>query len=556
MIFRKDKYMNYFSKTKSPNIIVILLAIFLIAGIACSTNQLDEQSNDTSAGIKYHYTTTTLSTSVLITKSSEDNSIIADSISITPEEIVLKVGESIQLDAKTIDKNSKIIPNAEIVWNLSDPRSGSITKEGIFTAGRNSGTFTQAISVVSVQNSPKGIHYTSKSISVTIIGETKIRRLSYIDIIPSNPTVVRHQIRKLQAVGYDENGVIIPGVKFIWKLEKPEIGKLNQLGYLTVEGIPEKYTNAISVTGIWKNTEIKTSNHINIIESSRTFDDYNVQALPQKFYTYPEDKIHLRAIALNGLGEIASGTQLRWEMVNRTAGSIDGNGNFIAGTVPGIYPESIKVEAVIPSENGFVKTHDYSSVVIRNVSKLGPLEYIEIMPNSIAIEPESKIIIRAIGKDKNGRTVETSNRTWKIFNNDIGTIDELGIFKSSMISGIYPNALEISLIQNLDSGIIERKSNIDVTITGTLNKGKAYPELGVVETNKTIHFSAIGFDENNIQLHNTIVKWEITDESVGKIDKYGNFTAYEKLGLYKDLIKAEILQRRPLSKPVEKNSNK
>ena len=132
-----------------------------------------------------------------------------------------------------------------------------MTKEGIFTAGRNPGIFGQAISVVSVQNSPKGIHYTSKSISLTVIGETKVRQLSYIDIIPSNPTVVRHQIRKLQAVGYDENGVIIPGVKFIWKLEKPEIGKLNQLGYLTVEGIPEKYTNAISVTGIWKNTEIK-----------------------------------------------------------------------------------------------------------------------------------------------------------------------------------------------------------------------------------------------------------------------------------------------------------
>ena len=91
------------------------------------------------------------------------------------KEIVLKIGESTQLEAKTLDENSKIIPNTEIVWNLSDPRSGSITKEGIFTAGKNSGTFTQAISVVSVQNSPKGIHYTSKSISVTVIGETKIR---------------------------------------------------------------------------------------------------------------------------------------------------------------------------------------------------------------------------------------------------------------------------------------------------------------------------------------------------------------------------------------------
>ena len=543
--------MNYFTNNKSTNFILILLSIFFIIVLGCSTNNSKPQTNSASKKSEFYYTTTTLSTSVLITKSSEDQSIIADSISVTPEIIVLKIGESIQLNAKTIDQNSATIPNAEIVWNLSDPRSGSITKEGIFTAGRNPGTFEQAISVVSIQNSPKGIHYTNKSIGVTIIGETKVRNLSYIEIIPSNPTVVRYQIRKLQAVGYDENGVIIPGVRFIWKLEQPDIGTLNQLGYLTVEGLPNKYIDGISVTGIWKNKEINTSNHINIIESSRKFDTYNVQALPQKFYTYPEDKIHLRAIALNGLGEIASGTQLRWEMVNHVAGKIDGNGNFVAGNVPGIYPESIKVEAMIPSENGFVKTYDYSSVVVRNIPKLGPLEYIEIIPNSIVAQPNSTIIIRAYGKDENGRTVENSKVDWQILNDAIGTIGELGIFKSSLTPGIYPKALEISLTQNSDSGVIEKKSNIDVTITGTLNTGKVYPELGVVETGKTIHFSARGFDENNIQLHNTIVKWEITDKSVGEIDKYGNFTAYEKIGLYENLIKAELLQRHKSHKIFE-----
>ena len=543
--------MNYFTNNKSTNFILILLSIFFIIVLGCSTNNSKPQTNSASTKSEFYYTTTTLSTSVLITKSSEDQSIIADSISVTPEIIVLKIGESIQLNAKTIDQNSATIHNAEIVWNLSDPRSGSITKEGIFTAGRNPGTFEQAISVVSIQNSPKGIHYTNKSIGVTIIGETKVRNLSYIEIIPSNPTVVRYQIRKLQAVGYDENGVIIPGVRFIWKLEQPDIGTLNQLGYLTVEGLPNKYIDGISVTGIWKNKEINTSNHINIIESSRKFDTYNVQALPQKFYTYPEDKIHLRAIALNGLGEIASGTQLRWEMVNHVAGKIDGNGNFVAGNVPGIYPESIKVEAMIPSENGFVKTYDYSSVVVRNIPKLGPLEYIEIIPNSIVAQPNSTIIIRAYGKDENGRTVENSKVDWQILNDAIGTIGELGIFKSSLTPGIYPKALEISLTQNSDSGVIEKKSNIDVTITGTLNTGKVYPELGVVETGKTIHFSARGFDENNIQLHNTIVKWEITDKSVGEIDKYGNFTAYEKIGLYENLIKAELLQRHKSHKIFE-----
>ena len=202
-------------------------------------------------------------------------------------------------------------------------------------------------------------------------------------------------------------------------------------------------------------------------------------------------------------------------------------------------------------ENGFVKTYDYSSVVVRNIPKLGPLEYIEIIPNSIVAQPNSTIIIRAYGKDENGRTVENSKVDWQILNDAIGTIGALGIFKSSLTPGIYPKALEISLTQNSDSGVIEKKSNIDVTITGTLNTGKVYPELGVVETGKTIHFSARGFDENNIQLHNTIVKWEITDKSVGEIDKYGNFTAYEKIGLYENLIKAELLQRHKSHKIFE-----
>ena len=523
----------------------------LICVLGCSTKQSNEQTDESYSNVQYYYTTTTINTSVLITKNSEDDSNIAESIEINPEEIVLKIGEAIQLQTKIFDKNSSIISDSEIVWNLSDPRSGTITKDGIFTAGRNPGIFEQAISVVSIQNTPQGIHYTSKPIGVTIVGETKTRNLSFIEIIPSNPTLVKNQIRKLQAVGYDENGVIIPGVRFIWKLENPDLGRLNQLGYLTIEGESGKYFNSISVTGIWGGTDITSSNHLTIIESSKSFESYNVQALPQKFYTYPEDKIHLRAIALNGLGEIASGTQLRWEMVNQTAGNIDGNGNFIAGNIPGIYPESIKVEAMIPSENGFVKTHDYSTVVVRAINELQPLEYIDIIPDSIVIEPNSQIILRVFGKDKNGKTVDTKTTKWHLLNNNIGTISELGIFKSNNTPGVYPNAIEISLFQDADSGTIEKQSKVDVTITGTLNTGKIYPELGLVETNKTVHFTAVGFDESNVQLHNTIVKWSLTDNSVGEIDQYGNFTAYEKTGLYNNLIKAEILQRHILKNPIE-----
>ena len=63
----------------------------------------------------------------------------------------------------------------------------------------------------------------------------------------------------------------------------------------------------------------------------------------------------------------------------------------------------------------------------------------------------------------------------------------------------------------------------------------------------------MGFDENNTQLHNIITKWEVTDASVGEIDNYGNFTAYEKVGFYQNVIQAEILQRNSLPKSIGGN---
>ena len=77
----------------------------LICVLGCSTKQSNEQTDESYSNVQYYYTTTTINTSVLITKNSEDDSNIAESIEINPEEIVLKIGEAIQLQTKIFDKN-------------------------------------------------------------------------------------------------------------------------------------------------------------------------------------------------------------------------------------------------------------------------------------------------------------------------------------------------------------------------------------------------------------------------------------------------------------------
>ena len=63
--------------------------------------------------------------------------------------------------------------------------------------------------------------------------------------------------------------------------------------------------------------------------------------------------MQLRAVALNGLGELIVGTQMRWEIVDTAAGTIDGNGRFVAGVGPGIFTEAVRVEAIVRGDDTF-----------------------------------------------------------------------------------------------------------------------------------------------------------------------------------------------------------
>lgn len=523
-------------------LIVIFFAIFVIS---CGKETMEETIHVPNTNIGYYYETTTIYSSVLIIDSYENYE--HQTFSISPEVMLLKPSESAKI--KITSNNGEAInpANYDFIFNLTDPRSGSLTDDGHFTAGKLPGDYPQAISIVKIENTPKGITYQTESISVRIMGKSELKVLSSIEIIPNNPTLLKNQITKLQAIGYDENGVIIPGVNFIWELNDPTLGKLNKLGYFTVEGRPGNYARSISLTGIWKNNTVNIKNDLTILESPLHRNVYTIQALPQKFYTDAGDSIQLRAIALNGLGEMVTGTQLRWSMANKKAGSIDGAGNFKSGDIPGIYSESIKVEAVIPSETGFVKTEDYASVIVRKQQDIEELHYVAVYPIEVTIDSNTNVLFTSEGYDKNHQRVIDTNIKWKVLKPNIGKIDDLGVFKPNNLPGRYLNAIQSTVSQIINGEHVEKYGYSDLVITGELYSGQIYPEVAAIEKNKTLHLNSIGLDQNNEAIYNIVTKWKVLDDSIGKIDKYGNFTASGEPGLYQNVIKAELSYRRKLS---------
>ena len=524
---------------------VLVLFLVLAATAACSESVPAIQPRAVSAMPEAPEIRIQTTASVFITESPEQTIQSIDSIHVTPSAIVLDPGETVQLSAQALGVNGQPLPDIQFVWSTTDQRVGTVTKNGRFQAGTSPGTFANSITVTGIQNTLDGIKYATGFASISVVGQARLPTLATVAIIPEDPTLLKQQIFRLRALGFDDNGMVIPGVQFVWKLSDPTLGRLDALGYLTVRGDEGTFEEAITVTGVWEGERLSASIDIQIVSAPAADDFLDVHALPQRFYLDPGDRLQLRAVALNGLGELVAGTQLRWFMVDSGAGTIDGSGNFIAGSTPGIFTEAVRVEAVVPGESGFVRAVDFASVVIREPRTFQRLSALSVAPGTALLAPGGRATLVPRAVDEFGEPAENVNISWELLKPEAGNVGAFGLFRAGNIPGTYSEALRVTAEQVLGDVAITRTTFVEIIVTGTLSRTEAHPALAVVAPGRTVHFSITGWDENGVELPGLVVTWRVADESVGSIDAFGNFTASRASGLYENAIIAEISQRIP-----------
>ncbi len=525
-------------------------AFLLLAALACSQDspaadaipRFAAAPAPTPAGIR-----AVAVASVIVTDAPEIVAPTIDRIEISPAPIVVEPGETVQLSATAFDSNGRILHDVRFVWTSPDARVGEISDDGRFLAGASPGVFDGSLSVTGIQDTPAGVQYSSAQTSVTVVGEAYVPRLVSVDFVPDRPAVLRQQIYRMRAIGLDEDGVVIPGVSFDWKLNDPSVGRINEIGLLTVVADGGTYKGAVTVTGMWAGVEIAAVTDILVFITPRADDFLNVHALPQRFFVEPGDKVLLRAVALNGLGRIEAGTELRWNMVDERAGTIDGGGNFIAGAATGVYAEAVRVEAVLPGESGFVRAEDFASVVVRRKGLRG-LHTISVQPGTVVSVPGGRATLFVTASDKFGQPADDVGVTWEVLVEEAGEITEFGGLTVGSNPGIYESALRVTAEQWLDGELVTRSKTGDVVITGTLTRSEVEPSLATVAPGKTIHFSLTARDENSIEIPGIVVIWKLADDRAGTIDHFGNFRAGDIPGMYNDVIRAEVIQLRPDSR--------
>ncbi len=445
--------------------------------------------------------------------------------------------------AQALGASGQPLDDIELVWVVTDPKAGSITVDGQFNAGRSPGVYTNAVSVTGVQKTVEGVRFVSESVTVTIVGDDMPPRLTDVAILPRDLTVLGGQVFRLRAAGFDEDGLVIPGVQFVWDVSDPNLGRVNEVGYLAVDGGVGDFRGAITVTGIWDGRTVSATADLTILEVPEADDFLNVQVLPQRFYLGPGDRLALSAVALNGYGEVVAGTELRWSIVDSRAGAIDVHGLFVAGGAPGVYTEAVRVEAIAPGERGFVTAVDYASVVVR-ADLARRLDRVGLFAKTVVVEPGGRAILVADPMDDLGERAQNVAITWGALDETVGVVDEQGYFKATGPPGIYHEALEVIVRQTNenDAPNVTRSETVDVIITGSLVSVSVVPALMAIAPGHTSHFGTIGRDQNGISLPGLVTRWKVIDGSAGTIDAFGNFTAGPTPGYYEDAITGEVIQ--------------
>jgi hypothetical protein len=238
----------------------------------------------------------------------------------------------------------------------------------------------------------------------------------------------------------------------------------------------------------------------------------------------------LSVIAYDGAGEPVPGVDFLWRMKDSRAGTVDGAGILTAGSIPGLYPNTVEVVATQETENGTSTLLAEATINVIVGSDQRFLHSIGVYPPDVNVQAGQFIGLGALGWDAQGRLIPGLQFRWSIEDTRVGSIEEFGFFTASEATGSYPNSVRVTAIQSIPQGDVVRVAFVSVRIgeeteTGLLKNVVITPEQAFLEAGEEVTFLAHAFDGNGRRLSNVSFEWSVSNPSLGSINANGKLTS-------------------------------
>lgn len=402
-------------------------------------------------------------------------------IGITPGAATLAANTRMQFVAAGKDSFGNPVPLSP-TWSIS-AAGGTITNEGIFTAGHLAGVFSDT-----VEASESGI-----------IGKATLTvgpgQVAAMTVLPRSTNLAAGESIQFTVTGVDASGNAL-SVMPNWSGGPG--GTISSTGVFT----------AGSAAGVFPNSVRANLGTINSFASVTVASGALARlTLTPTTATMPVNGVQqFFALARDQFGNTITVTPT-WSVV-AGGGTISSAGLFTASRSAGVFVDTIKVTSGLFA--------DYVTVTITSDS----LAVITVTPSIVTLAAGTTQLFSAFGRDVNGNAVSISP-TWAASAG--GSIDGAGLFTAGIRSGTFINAIgaNVGAVAGLASVTVSAGPLATIAITSP---------SATMAMNSTLQFTAIGTDLNANPVSLTPT-WSVVAGG-GTISPQGLFTSGTLAGTF------------------------
>jgi hypothetical protein len=176
-----------------------------------------------------------------------------DHVVITPNNVTLAAGSSLQFSAQAFDQNNQQLTGVICYWMVTSG-GGVINNSGLFTAGHIPGTYTNTVMVFAVQGNNARVATASVTVTAPAPGT-----FHHVKITPPLATLLPGGTQQFTAQAFDISNTALSGFTYSWSV-------VNGGGSIDLNGV----FTAGTATGNFKGTvQVNVINNGSIVGTGR-----------------------------------------------------------------------------------------------------------------------------------------------------------------------------------------------------------------------------------------------------------------------------------------------
>ena len=403
-------------------------------------------------------------------------------VSLSPAETVVKVGDSILLEASLEDDRRGVLADREVAWSSDAPDVAPVDSSGVVTGVRPGSAVVSAASEGQVGRA-----------LVNVVP----RPVASVTVSPESLAVIEGEGTQLTVRLVDDLGDALGDREVSWRSDNRDVASVGPSGFVT-GSMPGSATVSATSEG--------QTGHAFVTVVQRPVESVSVS--PDGAVALAGESVQLRAGLRDGRGDPVEGREVVWESNNPGVASVDSSGMVI-----GITQGSATVSAASGGRIG------KAVVTVRP----RPVASVSVEPDRAIIEVEKLLLLEAVLKDDLGNLLAGREITWRSSEAGVASVSSSGL-----VIGKIPGSVSVSATSEGRVGL----ATITVVAGSVASVSVARQEAGGLETavvavGDSIALEANLVDDEGNPLTGRKITWDSDNPAVATVDSSGRVSGVE-----------------------------